>query len=91
MSYIDAYFDRERDQIWVAERVNGKRQFTDYPARYVFYYDDPKGKHRSMFDTPVSRVSTKLKKDFQKELAMHKGKQINEADVNPIFRWLEDN
>lgn len=91
MSYIDAYFDRERDQIWVVERVNGKRQYTDYPARYVFYYDDPKGKHRSIYDTPVSRVSTKLHKDFQKELSMHKGKQIYEADINPIFRCLEEN
>ena len=91
MSYVDAYFDREKDQIWVVERHNGKRQFTDYPARYVFYYDDPKGKHRSIYDTPVSRVSTKLNKDFQKELAMHKGKQIYEADVNPIFRCLEEN
>ena len=91
MSYVDAYFDRERDQIWVVERVNGKRQYTDYPARYVFYYDDPKGKHRSIYDTPVSRVSTKLHKDFQKELSMHKGKQIYEADINPIFRCLEEN
>ena len=91
MSYVDAYFDREKDQIWVVERHNGKRQYTDYPARYVFYYDDPKGKHRSIYDTPVSRVSTKLNKDFQKELAMHKGKQIYEADVNPIFRCLEEN
>ena len=91
MSYIDAYFDRERDQIWVVERVNGKRQYTDYPARYVFYYDDQKGKHRSIYDTPVSRVSTKQHKDFQKELSMHKGKQIYEADINPIFRCLEEN
>ena len=91
MSYVDAYFDREKDQIWVVERHNGKRQYTDYPARYVFYYDDPKGKHRSIYDTPVSRVSTKQNKDFQKELAMHKGKQIYEADVNPIFRCLEEN
>jgi DNA polymerase elongation subunit (family B) len=91
VSYIDAYFDRERDQIWVVERVNGKRQYTDYPARYVFYYDDPKGKHRSIYDTTVSRVSTKQHKDFQKELSMHKGKQIYEADINPIFRCLEEN
>ena len=91
MSYIDAYFDRARDQIYVVERINGKREYTDYPARYVFYYDDLKGKHRSIFGTQVSRVSTKQNKDFQKELAIHKGKQIYEADINPIFRCLEDN
>jgi DNA polymerase elongation subunit (family B) len=90
MSYVDAYFDRERDQLYVVERVNGKREYTDYPARYVFYYEDVKGKHRSIYNTPVSRVSTKQNKDFQKELAIHKGKQIYEADINPIFRCLED-
>ena len=81
MSYVDAYFNRERDQLYVVERVNGKREYTDYPARYVFYYEDVKGKHRSIYNTPVSRVSTKQNKDFQKELAIHKGKQIYEADI----------
>ena len=91
MSYVDAYFNRERDQLYVVERVNGKREYTDYPARYVFYYEDVKGKHRSIYNTPVSRVSTKQNKDFQKELAIHKGKQIYEADINPIFRCLAEN
>ena len=91
MSYIDAYFDRERDQINIVERVNGERRFVDYPARYVFYYDDPKGKHRSIHGDPVSRFSTKQNKEFKRELAMHKGKRTYESDVNPIFRCLEEN
>ena len=77
MSYVDAWFDRERDRIHVVERVNGEREYREYPANYVFYYDDPKGKHRSIYDTPVSRVSTKLNKDFQKEL-VSKQKELSE-------------
>ena len=69
MSYIDAYFDRERDQINIVERVTGERKFVDYPARYVFYYDDPKGKHRSIYGDSVSRFSTKQNKEFKRELA----------------------
>ena len=68
MSYIDAYFDRERDQINIVERVNGERRFVDYPARYVFYYDDPKGKHRSIYGDSVSRFlqnkAKSLKENF---------------------------
>ena len=41
MSYIDALFDREHDRIHVVERREGKRQYREYPANYVFYYDDP--------------------------------------------------
>ena len=42
--YVDALFDRERDIIHVAERVNGRREYREYPARYIFYYKDNRGK-----------------------------------------------
>ena len=41
MSYIDALFDREHDRIHTVERRNGERVYREYPANYVFYYDDP--------------------------------------------------
>ena len=91
MSYVDALFDRERDRIHVVERINGQRKYTDYPAQYIFYYDDPKGKFRTIYDTPVSRFSTRNNKEFRKELAMRKGKRTWESDINPVFRCLAEN
>jgi len=91
MSYVDALFDRERDRIHVVERVNGQRKYTDYPAQYIFYYDDPKGKFRTIYDTPVSRFSSRNNKEFRKELAMRKGKRTWESDINPVFRCLAEN
>ena len=91
MSYIDALFDRDKDRIHVVERVNGERVYTEYPANYVFYYDDPKGKFRTIYDTPVSRFSTKNGKEFHKEQRINSGKRLWESDINPIFRCLEDN
>lgn len=91
MSYIDALYDREHDRIHVVERRNGTRVFKEYPANYIFYYDDPRGKFRSIYDTPVSRFSTRNNKEFRKEVRMHSGKQLYESDINPIFRCLEDN
>ena len=91
MSYVDALFDREADKISVVERREGKRYFTEYPARYVAYYDDPKGKYKSIYGNPVSRISTKQGKEFKRECAFHKDKKMYESDVNPIFRCLEEN
>jgi DNA polymerase elongation subunit (family B) len=91
MSYIDALFDREHDRIHVVERRDGVRRYQEYPANYIFYYDDPRGKFQSIYGTPVSRFSTRNNKEFRKEVRMHSGKQLYESDINPIFRCLEEN
>jgi DNA polymerase elongation subunit (family B) len=91
MSYVDALFDREHDRIHVVERKNNSREYREYPANYIFYYDDPRGKFQNIFGGPVSRFSTRNNKEFRKELRIQSGKQIYESDINPIFRCLEDN
>jgi len=88
---VDALFDREHDRIHVVERLNGRREYREYPANYVFYYDDPRGKFQSIYGTPVSRFSTRNNKEFRKEMRIQSGKQLYESDINPIFRCLEDN
>ena len=91
MSYIDALFDRDHDRIHIVERANGERIYKEYPANYVFYYDDPRGKHTTIYGTPVSRFSSRLSKEFHKELRINSDNRVWESDVNPIFRCLEDN
>jgi DNA polymerase elongation subunit (family B) len=91
MSYIDALFDREHDRIYVVERQDGRREYREYPANYIFYYDDPRGKFQSIYGTPVSRFSTRNNKEFRKEMRIQSGKQLYESDINPIFRCLEEN
>ena len=49
MSYVDGFLDREADKIHIVERVNGRREYREYPARYTFYYPDPRGKFTSIF------------------------------------------
>ena len=90
MSYVDALFDRNGDKIHVVERVNGERVYREYPANYTFYYDDPRGKFRTIYDTPVSRFSTRNSKEYHKELKINSGKRLWESDINPIFRCLEE-
>ena len=91
MSFVDALYDREHDRIHVVERINGERVYKEYPAEYIFYYNDPRGKFTSIYGTPVARFSTRNSKEFRKEVAIQKGKQLYESDINPIFRCLEEN
>ena len=91
MPYVDAMFDRDQDVIRVVERRDGKRIFHEYPAKYTFYYKDPKGKYKSVYGDPLSRIVCKNTKDFRKEVAINKDKTLFESDINPIFQCLSEN
>jgi DNA polymerase elongation subunit (family B) len=89
--YIDAIIDREKERIHVVERKDGKRVYHDYPANYVFYYPDQRGKFRTLWGEPCQRVSTRSSKDFRKEMSAFKDRKVFESDINPIFRCLAEN
>tara|TARA_A200000159_G_scaffold70232_1_gene65225 strand:+ start:274 stop:2943 length:2670 start_codon:yes stop_codon:yes gene_type:complete len=92
LSYVDALWDRDKDIIKVVERnKKGEREFREFPARYVFYYGDAKGKQKSTFGDSVSRVVCKSWKDFLKEQKINKHRGLFEADINPVYRLLEEN
>jgi DNA polymerase elongation subunit (family B) len=84
-------FSRDEDLVKVVERVNGKRQFREYPAKYVIYYPDPRGKHDSVYGEKLSKIIARSQKDFHKELKIHSGKRLYESDISPAFRCLEEN
>jgi DNA polymerase elongation subunit (family B) len=90
MTYVDAYLNREKNQIDVVERVNGKRVYNRYPSRYVVYFPSAKGKYTSIFGDRLDKYETHKHEDFQRELRMlPKDKQF-ESDSNPIFRCFYD-
>ena len=91
MPYVDALFDRDQDMIRVVERKDGKREYREYQAKYTFYYEDPRGKYKSVYGDPLSRIVCKNTKDFRKEVAINKGKNLFESDINPIFQCLSEN
>jgi len=91
MSYVDALFSRDDNRIYVVERVDGQRVYRDFAANYMFYYDDARGKFRTIYGTPVSRFSTRNYKEYAKELKLHSTKRLWESDIKPISRCLEEN
>ena len=90
MSYVDALYDRGSDRIHIVERVGGQRVYKEYSANYIFYYDDPRGKFRTVYGTPVSRFSSRSNKEYQKEIRINSNKRLWESDINPVFRCLEE-
>jgi len=91
MSYVDAFFDRDQDIIRCVERKDGKRDFREYQAKYTFYYKDERGKYKSVYGDNLTRIVCKNTKDFRKEIAINKGKDLFESDINPIFQCLSEN
>ena len=92
MSYIDALYKKDEDKIYVVERDPKKgRIFVDYDARYVFYYPDARGKHRSMAGETLQKVQCRTSKEFIKEQRIRSNKTLHEQDINPVFRCLEEN
>ena len=91
MSYVDAMMDRDQDMIRVVERKDGKRTFREYQSKYTFYYKDARGKYKSVYGDPLSRIVCKSTKDFRKEVAINRDKTLFESDINPIFQCLSEN
>ena len=92
MSYVDARWDREKDIIYVIERDPKKgRIYQEFPAKYLFYYPDQRGKFKSIFGDNLSKVTAKSFKEFTKEQRIHSGHRLFESDINPVFRCLEEN
>lgn len=100
MSYVDAYFNQQKNVVRVAERDQfGNRVLVEYPVEHSFYYTHPSGSHRSMYGDSLKKFSTTSLDKFRKELRRIKsdtdrhGKPKHrtfESDINPIFRILEE-
>ena len=91
MSYIDAIYNADLDKICLSERIDGKRILTEFKPKYEFYYEDPAGKYKNIYGSPVSKIKSRNKGEFRKEVAVHKGLKLFESDINVINKCLEEN
>ena len=88
--FVDAYHDKKKEIIHVVERVDGKRVLKEYPAKYVLYYPDNKGKFQDIAGNRVSRVLLSNAAAFDKERRIHSHKRLCESDYRPLNRCLEE-
>jgi len=87
--YVDAFLEREKNQILVVERdKNGNRTYNTFPTKYVAYWPSPKGKNVNIYGQRCDKFQTNKLKEFQREVAMLPKANLHESDINPIFRCL---
>ena len=89
MSYVDAIFDPKNSMVKVVERDNGKRIYKDYPGIFDFYIDDPKGKFRSIYGNPLTKIKCGSYGEMKKLIQLNSHKKIYESDIKPIYKILE--
>jgi len=90
--YIDAFLEREKNQILVVERNKvGKRIYNQHTTKYSVYWPGARGKVPNIYGQLCEKFhSTKLK-EFTREISMLPKTSLHESDINPIFRCLYDN
>lgn len=91
MSYVDAWYSKEKDVIEVVSRVNGERVISEYRPDYTFYVSDKKGKYTTVYGNPVSKITPRSGKEFQKEKAVNSQNECWESDLNLVNKCLSQN
>lgn len=89
--YIDAYHNRKNDEIWVSERIDGKRITHVESVNYTFYYEDNNGTYKSIFGDNVKKFTSQSNNEYNKKKNQFKNKKTFESDINPVTRFLEEN
>lgn len=88
--YVDA--KHIGDYVHVSERMeDGKRRVRTHPAPYEFFYEDPNGKHVSMFETALSKRTFNKRYAFNDAIEKYKkdGYRLFESDVRVEYKLLE--
>jgi len=91
LSYVDAFYNKDKDIVQVVERIKGKRVYNDYPAWRTFYVKDPRGDHLSIHGDKVRQIKCKRLKDLHKERKINTGKAFYESDMKPEVKCLSEN
>lgn len=88
--YVDAYYNRDQDTIYVAERKNGIRTTKTFPAVNRVYYPHKSGQYMSIFGEKLKKFETTNSRLFKKK-AYTFPEPHYERDMNVTFRCLEEN
>lgn len=95
MTYISAMTYRDEVHVW--ERHGDTRLVRKYPAPYYFYVDDPAGKYKTIFDTPVKKLQFDTAAEFRQarqdaeRTRFATGITAWESDIAPELRVLSNN
>lgn len=91
MSYISTAVDKNTVIVWERNEA-GERVVRDYPSPLYFYYDDPDGEYKTIYDTPVSKVTYSTVAEYRAGKKKFEADRIRtwESDVTPDIRVLSN-
>lgn len=91
MSYVSAITQEDNVIVWERDE-NNVRIKRIYPAPYYFYISDPDGEFKTIFDTPVSKLNFKTRKEYYKARTdLTSQFRVWESDIPPEVRVLSNN
>lgn len=89
--YVDAFINRKKDILQVAERINGKRIYREIPLVYEFFSEDARGTTPSITGVMTRKHTFSSSKAMKDAMAGMSGITLFESDVNPLFKTLAAN
>lgn len=90
MTYVDAL--KVKDTIHVVERdVNGQRKIQKFPANYTLYMKQANGNHTSIYGDTLKEYKFTSYQAHNNEVKQARPGILFEHDINPVFRFLEEN
>lgn len=92
MSYISAITKDDTILVWERDE-NGDRRSVEYNAPYYFYVDDPKGKEKTIFETPVRKIDCGHNRAYyfqERKKYQDRGIKLWESDIGPDLRVLSN-
>ena len=91
MSYISAIRDRDEVRVW--ERNNGKREMITYPSPYYFFTPHDDGEYKSIFGQKLMRHDFDTYQEMAKAKQECNSNQVEkfESDISPELKILSIN
>ena len=81
MSYVDAFYNRDKDIVQVVERIQWETCIQRLSMAY-FLRIGSSGDHVSIHGDKVRQIKCKRLKDLHKERRINAGKKFYESDLN---------
>ena len=82
--YVDFLIDRDNSTLKVVERVNGKRQYREFPLVLEFFVPDPSGRYQGYDGVRLKQIKSRKLLEFygERKRAVNAGQKTYEAFFN---------
>lgn len=90
MSYISAQLSKDRNNVLLWQRIDGKRVLKRIPTPLYFYMEHPNGEHKSIYGKNLIKVDFDNYKEFYqtKTDLIERRQTLYESDIRPEYKVI---